>query len=152
MSYPAWAEGLVNMVTSNHQGWYSIKQNKANPKSCLSSCFFQPINISISACSYQFSCRIRRLYLCSAVRTNQWVSWIWHETASNGEAPVLELWVIWSTPSLPLLPGPLWPEVVISVRIPCMGQIELLMLDNKNWNHLTVCKQMSSVSLKNNVT
>ena len=32
---------------------------------------------------------------------------------SNGEVPVmLELWGMRSDPSLPLLPGPLWPGVV----------------------------------------
>ena len=31
-----------------------------------------------------------------------------------------------STPSLPSLPGPLWPRVVASDRVLSMGQIELL--------------------------
>ena len=36
---------------------------------------------------------------------------------SDGEVPaVLELWGMWSTPSLPLLPGPLWPGVVAPDR------------------------------------
>ena len=36
---------------------------------------------------------------------------------SDGEIPVmLELWGMWSTPSLPLLPGPLWPGVVAPDR------------------------------------
>ena len=40
---------------------------------------------------------------------------------SDGEAPVmLELWGMRTTPSLPSLPGPLWPGVVVS-----MGQKEL---------------------------
>ena len=30
--------------------------------------------------------------------------------------------------------------------------IELLMLTSNTWNHLTVCKQMSSGSFKNNIT
>ena len=31
----------------------------------------------------------------------------------DGEVPVmLELWGMWNTPSLPLLPGPLWPAIV----------------------------------------
>ena len=39
---------------------------------------------------------------------------------SDGEVPVmLELWGMWSTPSLPSLPGPLWPRVL------SMGQIKL---------------------------
>ena len=39
-------------------------------------------------------------------------SWVWHKTATDGEAPVLETWGIWSTLSLSLLQGPLWLEVV----------------------------------------
>ena len=30
-----------------------------------------------------------------------------------------------STPSLPLLPGPLWPEIVAPDRVIAIGQIEL---------------------------
>ena len=45
---------------------------------------------------------------------------------SDDEAPVmLELWVMQSTPLLPLLPGPLWPRVVAPDRVLPMGQIEL---------------------------
>ena len=53
----------------------------------------------------------------------------------------LEIWWIWSTPSLPLLSGPLWPGMVVPVRVPSMGQIEKF---NYIWNHLIVCKQISS--------
>ena len=51
---------------------------------------------------------------------HQWVSCIWHETASNGEASVLELRGMLSTLSLPVIPGPLQPGV------PSIGQIELI--------------------------
>ena len=43
---------------------------------------------------------------------------------SDGEAPVLELWWM-STPSLPLLPGPLWLGVVVPDGVLSMDQIEL---------------------------
>ena len=36
-----------------------------------------------------------------------------------------ELWRMRSSPSLPLLPGPLWTEVVTPDRVLSMGQIEL---------------------------
>ena len=39
-----------------------------------------------------------------------------------------------------LLPGLLWLGVVVPVRIPSIGQIEL-------FNHITVCKQMTDVKL-----
>ena len=35
----------------------------------------------------------------------------------DGEVPVLEIWGIWSTPSLPLLPGLLCPRVVAPDRV-----------------------------------
>ena len=38
---------------------------------------------------------------------------------------MLELWVMWSTLSLLLLPGPLWPRVVAPDSVLSMGQIEL---------------------------
>ena len=40
----------------------------------------------------------------------------------DGEVPVmLELWGMWSTPSLPLLPGPVWAGMVIPDRALSMG-------------------------------
>ena len=58
---------------------------------------------------------------------------------SDGEAPVmLELWGMQSPPSLPSLPGPLWPRVVASDRVLSMGQIELncVFMLNKNYTKL----------------
>ena len=42
--------------------------------------------------------------------------------------------------SLSLLPGLLWPGVVVPVRVSFIGHIEL-------FNHLTVCKEMSDDKL-----
>ena len=38
---------------------------------------------------------------------------------------MMELWGMWSTPSLPLLPSPLWSGVVAPDRVLSIGQIEL---------------------------
>ena len=38
---------------------------------------------------------------------------------------MLERWGMQCTPSLPSLPGPLWPGVVAPDRVLSMGQIEL---------------------------
>ena len=38
---------------------------------------------------------------------------------------ILEHWGRWSTPSIPLLPGPHWPGVAAPDRIQSMCQIEL---------------------------
>ena len=66
---------------------------------------------------------------------------------------------MWSTILLPLLPGLLWPGVVVADRVLSMGQIEqtvykqrgdikLWLLYSNTWNHLTVYKK-SSNSFKN---
>ena len=45
-----------------------------------------------------------------------------YDTKTDSEAPVmLELWGMRSTPSLPLLPCPLWPGVVALDRVISMG-------------------------------
>ena len=60
------------------------------------------------------------------VKTLQYPKCKGYETEpSDGKALVMELWGIWSTLSLPLLLGPLWPGVVVPVRVLSMGQIEL---------------------------
>ena len=42
----------------------------------------------------------------------------YHAKQSDGEVPVtLGLWEMWNTPSLPLLPGPLWPRMVAPDRV-----------------------------------
>ena len=47
---------------------------------------------------------------------------------------------MWCTSSLPLLPGPLQPRLIVSVRAPSIGQIEL-------FHHLTVCEQITDFKL-----
>ena len=69
-----------------------------------------------------------QLHLCRGVRPlNECPRYDIKPSAS--ETPVLELWGMWSTPSLPLLPGPLRSGIVVSVMVQSMGQIEL-------FNHL----------------
>ena len=38
---------------------------------------------------------------------------------------MLKFWGMWSTPSLPSLPGPLWLGVIAPDKVLSMGQIEL---------------------------
>ena len=61
-----------------------------------------------SVCPVGWGSRIHRLFLCRGVRppANQCPGY--DTKQSDGEVPaVLELWGMWSTPSLPSLPGPL---------------------------------------------
>ena len=68
-----------------------------------------------------WGCRIHRLHLWRGVRPPPNECTGYDKKQSGGEAPVmLEIWRMLSTPSMPSLPGPLWPRVVAS-----MGQIEL---------------------------
>ena len=60
-----------------------------------------------------WGCRIHRLHPCRGIRTPHPDECPGYDTKqSDSEAAVmLELWRIRSTPSLPLLPYPIWPEV-----------------------------------------
>ena len=57
--------------------------------------------------------------------------------SSYSEAQILEFWGMWSTPSLSLHSGPLWPGVVVLVRVPSRGQIEI-------FNHFLLLKPFNS--------
>ena len=84
-------------------------------------------------CSVSWGYRIHWLLLCTVLHSfNKCPGY--DTKQSDGEVSVmLELWEMWSTPSLPLLPGPLWPEVVVSDRVLSMGQIELNCILMLNW-------------------
>ena len=97
--------------------------------------------------------RIHRLHLCRGVRLpNKYPGY--DTKQSDSEAPVmLELWGMQSTPSLLLLPGPLWPRVVAPDKV-LSNQIELncvITLDWIVWNqmflHLTVYTQKTVLIL-----
>ena len=68
--------------------------------------------------------RIHLLNLCRGARPP--TSVLGMTIQYEGEAPVLlELWGMWSTPSLPTLPDPLWHGIVAPDRTLSMGQVEL---------------------------
>ena len=70
-----------------------------------------------------WGCKLHQLHLCRKVRPNKCPGY--DTKPSDVEAPLLELWEIWNTSSLPLIQGPLWPEVVVPVRVQFIGQIQL---------------------------
>ena len=79
-------------------------------------------------CTDTVGSRIHQMHLRRRVRhpttTNECPGY--NTKQSNGEVPViLELWGMRSTPSLPSLPDPLWPGVVVPFRALSMTQIEL---------------------------
>ena len=75
-----------------------------------------------------WGCRIHQLHLCTGVRPPD-NSPRYDTKQSDGEASVmLGFWGMQSIPSLPSLPGPLWPRVVAPDRVLPMGQIEVYCL------------------------
>ena len=44
----------------------------------------------------------------------------------------MEIWLVWNTPSLPLLLAPIWSGVVVPIRVPSVVQIDLF----KNYSYL----------------
>ena len=75
-------------------------------------------------CSVGWGFRILRLHLCRGLKPapchNECPDY--NTKQSDGDVPVmLELWGIWSTLSLPSLPGPLWPRVVAPDRVRFMS-------------------------------
>ena len=83
-------------------------------------------------------CKIRRRHLYAGVIPNQNKCPEYDTKLSNSEAPVLELWRMGSTPSLPLLPSPLWPGVAVTVRVPSIAKI-------KRFNHSLYMKPFNCV-------
>ena len=65
----------------------------------------------------------------------------------DGEVLVLELWGMWSTPSLPLLQVSLSPAEVAAVRVPSIGEMELF---NQMINITNCVKQMINIKLDRN--
>ena len=80
---------------------------------CLTHYHFFPVG---------WDCRIHRLLLCRGVRPPPNVCPGYDNKQSDGEVPaMLELWGMRSTPSLPSLPGRLWPRVVAPDKGPIYG-------------------------------
>ena len=72
-------------------------------------------------CPVGWGCSIHWLHLCRGVKTPNECP-VYDSKQSDGEVPVmLGLWRIRSTPSLPLLPGPLYPGVEAPDRALSMG-------------------------------
>ena len=76
---------------------------------------------SLSFCQVGWGCRIYRLHPCRGASPPKECP-SYDTKQSDGKVPVmLEPRGMWSTPSLPSLPGQLWPGVVIPERVLSMG-------------------------------
>ena len=95
--------------------------NNCNTSMGTDTTFWSEAEMPIYICPVSWGCRIHWLHLCRGVRPPKRVSW-YDTKQSDGEVPaMLELWGMRSTPSLPSLPGPLWPGVVAPDRVLSMG-------------------------------
>ena len=73
-------------------------------------------------CAVGWDCRRHRLHLCRGVRPPPNECPGYDTKQSDDEAPVMrELWGMRSTPSLPLILGPLCPRMVAPNRALSMG-------------------------------
>ena len=100
----------VQNVSLNNIDWYIIQWQSAGHSALIG-----------RICWLKFYWRVRP-------PSPHQVSWVWHATTSDGEVSVLDIWRMWSILSLPLLLCPLWPRVVVPIRIPSMRQVELFSL------------------------
>ena len=81
-----------------------------------------------------WGCRTYRLHLCRKVKTPFNECPVYDTKQSDGEIVVmLELWGMRSTPSMPFLPGTLWPGVVVPTKGPIHGLNRI-----KPWFEFTV--------------
>ena len=73
-------------------------------------------------CPVSWGCRIHWLHICRLGKTPPNECPGYDTKQSDAEVSVMQgTWGIQSTPSLPLLPGPLWPGVVAPDRAQSMG-------------------------------
>ena len=108
---------LTNGIQTLQYLWWNCVECKEDYVEKLNLIWSHSIRVSWSAyelfswpsCSYvDWGCRIHRLYL----GTNEC-----RDMISNNAVVMLQLWGMRSTPSLPLLPGSLWPGVVAPHKV-----------------------------------
>ena len=79
-------------------------------------------NVQRFYCPVGWGCRIHLLHLCTRARLpTNWC--LGYDSKQSGVEVLVMLgpWGIWSTSSLPLLPGPLWPSAVAPDKALSMG-------------------------------
>ena len=88
-----------------------------------------PLNkeFSLKVSPVSWSCRMQPLHLCWGVRTNL-LSYVCpgYDTKLHfiEEAPFMDLWEMLSTLSLSLIPGVLWPKLLVTVIVLSIGWVK----------------------------
>ena len=104
----------------------TVMMNIIIPFVFMKNCYIFLLWVRIYLSSLGWGCRIHQLHFSSGVTPCPPCDCPGYDIKlSDGKALALVFWGIWSTPSLPSLPGPLWPRVVVPHRVLSMGQIEL---------------------------
>ena len=120
-------EGLHLTTHVSVEGVLEMANNKHAQQNIKNICFISQYKIKYISqlifCPVDWGCRINWLHLCRGVRPpspNECPGY--NAKQSDGEVPVmLGPWGMQSTPSLPLLPGPLWPGMVAPHRALSIG-------------------------------
>ena len=133
------AKRFVNYISSsikvpafNGENWYSQVRNYQDPvqvtkhnQSRDKILLFAFFTITITEPVLSMGVRIHWLYPLQMNKTptppkrGMALNFLWWWRSSSGTRGV------WITASLPLLPGPLWPGVVVRIWVPFKGQIDL---------------------------
>ena len=107
---------IVCAVLSKHGPTFSGFKNHCSCK-YLQNLSTNGCLTKVKDCPVGWGCRIHRLHLCRGVGPPpQWVSCNDTKQSDSKVSVMLGLSVMRSTPSLPLLPGPLWPGVIVPDR------------------------------------
>ena len=140
-TYPHWnqqpirTQEMRSFRCKNGIFWSATNTNLWTNLVILSKFVVAQHNSSCDPVSWSY--RICRLHLYKGVRPPTTTTKECHEYDTkqyDGEAPVMsELWEMQNTLLLPLLLGPLWPEVVAPDRVLSRDQIELNCLLMLNW-------------------
>ena len=112
--FPKFSSYILSNITGHFQGY-----NK-------------DVIFLLKSSQVRWGCRIHWLHLFRGVRHTLINECLGYDIKpSDGEAPALKIWGMCSTPSLPLLPGPLWPRGITPHGVLSMSQIEQTMCANK---------------------
>ena len=116
------------------KGWFVLK----NPTILLAT-------LNVASCPVGWGCRIYQLLLCRVVKKSN--KCLGHDTKqSDSEFPG----GMWSSFSLPLLPGSFGTRVVAPDRVLSMGQIErncVLVLNWIAWNRIVLTFELHNAKL-----
>ena len=128
-SLPDWrslpTSGHVEIAGPKPLVWFRAKRNRllGGPPTAVAVMVIVVVVSEMTRNPFGWGCRIHRQYLCREKGSPPPKEYPGYDTKqSRDEVPVmLELWVMWSAPLLPVLPGPLGPGLGAPDKVLSMG-------------------------------